>query len=274
MTKVSLLESHSHEMDGRAAPPATDTDALLKEARRRRRRRRAAACVGIVLIAAIVVGSVLAAGGGSNVPRKATDRNQGSPHAVIQSRQHTHAASPLPVYPPAQTVGVADNSLAWVTRGDSFEITSNKGEIWQTITPPTLHGVTVSIHITAVAAIGTDNLWVAIYDVPGLVSQPNNGSSRGEGIEHSTDGGRSWSLVFPPGCLQTCGPLSLSMVDEFGARPTLPRLFDTGRRSNLDPDRDHAQPRWRRRRWASPRITAALHQQSRWMGRSRDVPRV
>jgi photosystem II stability/assembly factor-like uncharacterized protein len=117
------------------------------------------------------------------------------------------------VYPPAQTIGVADDELDWVATGNSLEITSNGGKNWQTITPPTLHGVTVSIDITAVAAIGTNNLWVAIYDVPGLVSQPNNGSSRGEGIEHSSDGGRSWTFVSPPGCLQTCGPLSLSMVD-------------------------------------------------------------
>ncbi len=108
---------------------------------------------------------------------------------------------------------MADGGLDWATTGDSLEVTSDGGRSWQTVTPPTLHGVTVSIDITAVDAIGTNNLWVAIYDVPGLVSQPNNGSSRGEGIERSTDGGRSWSFVAPPGCLQNCGPLSLSMVD-------------------------------------------------------------
>jgi hypothetical protein len=213
MTKVPLLESKIHEMDPGAAPLPTDTEALFREARRRRRRRRAVACAGIVVIAAIVVGSVLVAGGGSNGPGKAATGHLGPPHAAVQSRQHTQTASPLPVYPPAQTIGVADNQLAWVTTGDSFEITSNGGKSWQTITPPTLHGVTVSIHITAVAAIGTNNLWVAISDVPGLVQQPNDASSRGEGIERSTDGGRTWSFISLPGCLQTCGPISVSMVD-------------------------------------------------------------
>ena len=65
--------------------------------------------------------------------------------------------------------------------------------------------------VTAVDAVGSNDLWVVISDVPGLVT-PNNGSSRGEGIDESTDGGKSWTFVALPGCIQSCGSLSLSMV--------------------------------------------------------------
>ncbi len=110
-------------------------------------------------------------------------------------------------------MGLADSSLSWVTTGDTLEITLDGGSTWQTITPPNLQGVTVSEDVTAVDAIGTDDIWVVITDVPGFVPYPNNGSSRGEGIDESTDGGKSWKFVALPGCLQNCGPLSLSMVD-------------------------------------------------------------
>jgi photosystem II stability/assembly factor-like uncharacterized protein len=117
------------------------------------------------------------------------------------------------VYPPAQKIGTAGGALAWVATGNALEISSNAGQTWRAVTPPTLHGVTASIDITAVDAIGTNDLWVAIYDVPGLVLLPNDGSNRGAGIEHSTDGGLSWTFIALPGCLQSCGPISLSMVD-------------------------------------------------------------
>lgn len=214
MTKAPLLDTEAPELGLNSTPSAGDVEALFREARRRRRRRRAAASAGLVLVVVIALVSLwLAAGGGSNDRRGADTRHQRPPHAAAQSKQSTQTAGPLPVYPPAQVIGVADNELDWAATGDSLEITPNGGRSWQTVTPPTLHGVTASIDITAVAAAGTEDLWVAIYDVPGLVSQPNNGSSRGEGIERSTDGGKSWSFVSPPGCLQNCGPLSLSMVD-------------------------------------------------------------
>jgi photosystem II stability/assembly factor-like uncharacterized protein len=110
-------------------------------------------------------------------------------------------------------IGSADSQLAWAATGNALEISSDSGQTWRTITPPTLDGVSVSIHITAVEANGTSDVSVAITDVPGLVTQPQSASSRGEGIEHSTDGGQSWTFVALPGCLQTCGPISLSMVD-------------------------------------------------------------
>ena len=62
---------------------------------------------------------------------------------------------------------------------------------------PTWRGYCVSQDVTAVDAVGTDDLWVVITDVPGLVT-PNGGSSRGEGIEsRRTVGSRgpSWPCL-------------------------------------------------------------------------------
>ncbi len=69
--------------------------------------------------------------------------------------------------------------------------------------------------MTAVDAVGKSNLWVVLEDVIGLVpfSQSSDGSDRGEGIDRSTDGGRTWTFTPLPNCLQRCGPIHLSFVD-------------------------------------------------------------
>ncbi len=63
--------------------------------------------------------------------------------------------------------------------------------------------------------MGVNDLWLVLYDVPGLVpyGESQDGSDRGEGIDRSTDGGRSWSFSTLPGCVQLCGPTALSFVD-------------------------------------------------------------
>ncbi|MGO8827555.1 MAG: WD40/YVTN/BNR-like repeat-containing protein [Acidimicrobiales bacterium] len=70
-----------------------------------------------------------------------------------------------------------------------------------------------------------------IEDVPGLVpfSQSVDGSDRGEGIDRSTDGGRTWTFsAVPPGCLQTCGPISVSFIDaEHGYAEASPQKGDS-----------------------------------------------
>lgn len=194
--------------------PDDPTEALFREARRRRRRRRSA-LVGVVLlvVGACIAGWVLSRGSDSKGPPSVTTiHNPKSPPPLTRSRQGGVSAVPLQ-YSPAQSMGLADSSLSWVTTGDTLEITLDGGSTWRTITPPNLQGVSVSEDVTAVDAIGTEDIWVVITDVPGLVPYPNNGSSRGEGIDESTDGGKSWMFVALPGCLQNCGPLSLSMVD-------------------------------------------------------------
>ena len=171
-----------------------------------------ALAAGVLIVVVIVLGFELMAGRGATGPGRGGHGHPGSPPPVAQSQHHPETAASLPVYPPAQTVGAADSQIAWVATGSALEISSDGGRTWRDVTPPALHGVTVSVDISAVDAIGTSDLWVGISDVPGLVI-PNNGSSRGGGIEQSTDGGRSWSLITLPGCQQSCGPISMSMVN-------------------------------------------------------------
>jgi photosystem II stability/assembly factor-like uncharacterized protein len=210
---AAAFDAPPREIASDSPPPTHDAESLFKEARRRRRRRRAAATAGVLFVVAIVVVSVLETGRGSTGPSRVGQGHPRSPQPVAQPGHHAPtAATPLPVYPPAQMIGTTGSSLAWAATGATLEISSDAGQTWRTVTPPTLQGVSVSIKITAVDAIGTDALWVGIYDVPGLVV-PNGGSSRGEGIDHSIDGGKSWSFITLPSCLQECGPISLSMVD-------------------------------------------------------------
>lgn len=195
-------------------PPVagSDPEALFKEAHRRRRRRWLVGSCVILAVVAIATAFALTIGSGSKEPTAGIGphhpRAPGPP-------PHTQRASvsTLPAqYSPAQSMGLADATLAWVATGNTLEVTADGGLSWLTITPPNLHGVSVSEDVTAVDAVGTDDLWVVITDVPGLVT-PNDGSSRGEGVDESTDGGKSWTFVALPGCIQSCGPLSLSMVD-------------------------------------------------------------
>lgn len=207
------LDAPRHRVEFDEPPKAHDAEALFKEARQRRRRRRAAAGAGLLITVLVVGGFVLVVGRGSAGPSHAGLGHHGSARSIAQSGQHTQTSAPLPVYPPAQMIGSGGTALDWVATGNALEISSDSGQTWRAVTPPQLHGVSASIDITSVDAIGANDLWVVISDVPGLVAQPNNGSSRGEGVDHSTDGGLSWSFVALPGCLQNCGPISLSMVD-------------------------------------------------------------
>ena len=105
-----------------------------------------------------------------------------------------------------------------VTAADGTGIyqTTDQGRSWRTITPPNLVNEDVSDRIGALEAVGQNDLWLALEDVPGLVpySQSIDGSDRGGGIDRSTDGGRTWSFSALPGCLQACGAnLSMSFVD-------------------------------------------------------------
>lgn len=194
-------------------PPVagTDPEALFEEARRRRRRRRLVGFCVILAAAALASAAGIWASGSSKRPTAGVGhRHPGvsGPPARSKRRGGTVSAE----YSPAQSMGRADGALAWVATGSTLEITSDGGLVWRTITPPNLSGVSVSQDVTAVNAVGTDDLWVVITDVPGLVT-PNGGSSRGEGIDESTDGGKSWVFVSLPGCIQNCGPIALSMVD-------------------------------------------------------------
>jgi photosystem II stability/assembly factor-like uncharacterized protein len=217
-TSTRYHEELTDEVDVGIPPSPGDTQALFKEARRRRRQRRLAAVLVIVLVAGLVITGAILAGFGSNGrPGKGVGdwATPSQPSPSQKDNQKQNGLGPASAYPPAQSMGIADSEVGWVTDGTDLYVTTDGGSTWRTVTPPNVDGVTVSIHITAVDAVGTDDLWAVLEDVPGLVpfGQSTNGSVRGQGIDRSTDGGKTWTFTALPGCLQTCGPLSVSFVD-------------------------------------------------------------
>lgn len=121
------------------------------------------------------------------------------------------------MYTPVQAIGLADYGVGWVADVTGIYLTTDQGRSWRTITPPNLANEAVSDRIGALDAVGQNDLWLALEDVPGLVPyspQSPDGSYRGEGIDRSTDDGQTWTFGTLPGCLQACGAnLSMSFVD-------------------------------------------------------------
>jgi photosystem II stability/assembly factor-like uncharacterized protein len=212
------------ERRSRAAPPAVDplgsglspdeAEALFKEARRRRRRRWTIAVVAIVVaLAAAVVGLALSGGGRTGPPGKAAAG--GAPR--VQAGPGPNGGAGLVGFTPptVELMGQADSQLVWAAGIKSLYLTSDAGATWRTVTPPNLANQYVAERVTTLSAVGENDLWLVLEDVPGLVpfAQSKDGSDRGEGIDRSTDGGRTWTFSPLPGCLQLCGSISLSFVD-------------------------------------------------------------
>ena len=207
------------------SPPLKDSDrstgpdnlqALFREARHRRRRRRAWTAT-VIAVALSVAG---AAFGSSR--HDAAGPPSHSTHGVGSAKTATdpgpgHQGSSADVYGPAvQSVGLADDAVGWAASATGLYLTSDDGQSWRTITPPNIAHDFVSAHISALDAIGQNDLWLVIANVPGLVpwAKSTDGSDRGEGIDRSTDGGRTWTLETLPGCQEGCGTnLSVSFVD-------------------------------------------------------------
>ena len=114
-----------------------------------------------------------------------------------------------------EVLGQADRQLVWAAGIKSLYLTSDGGASWRTVTPPNLANQYVAERVITLEAVGQNDLWLVLYDVPGLVpyGESQDGSDRGEGVDRSTDGGRTWTFSTLPGCLQLCGPAALSFVD-------------------------------------------------------------
>jgi len=112
-----------------------------------------------------------------------------------------------------QVIGIADAEVGWAAGADGIYLTTDQGKTWRDITPANLSNEYVSDRIGAMDAVGNQDLWLVLADVPGL-APGSSGSVRGSGIDRSTDGGRTWQFMALPGCLQGCGAnLSVSFVD-------------------------------------------------------------
>ncbi len=118
-------------------------------------------------------------------------------------------------YTAVQEIGLADNGLGWVADASGIYVTADQGLSWRAVTPPIFPGQDPSDRIDAMVGVGSTDLWLPVVDVIGLLP-PTKGeaSDRFNGIEHSTDGGTTWTFTALPGCLQACGAdISLSFPD-------------------------------------------------------------
>jgi hypothetical protein len=191
-----------------------NAEALFKEARQRRRHRQAWIAVGIVLVLTIAGLALAVVRSG---PPTAPARRVGGPRTLPATPSPgDRGVSSASGYTPVQEMGLADDAVGWAADGLGIYLTTDQGRTWRTITPPNLANEDVSERIGALDAIGQNDLWLALEDVPGLVpyAQSTDGSDRGGGIDRSSDGGLTWTFTTLPGCLQSCGPnLSLSFGD-------------------------------------------------------------
>jgi hypothetical protein len=202
--------------DWTVAEEADRAEALFREARRRRRRRWSLATGGVaVALVAAVVGVVVSKGPGTSLPPVVRPSGTVGTVAAGPPKQNGTTGTSLR-YIPIQGIGSADVGVNWVANGAGIYLTTDTGHTWRTITPPILNDQDPSEHITSLVGVGSQDLWMTLGDVIGIVppDQSINGSVRGSGIERSTDGGRTWTFgTLVPGCLQTCGADSLSFID-------------------------------------------------------------
>lgn len=200
-----------------APVPSDDTEALFKEARRRRRRKQAWMALGIVLVLAVVAIALALNGNHPGGPTGGPAHRVGGSRTLrVTPSPNNHGPSNALAYTPVNDMGLADDTVGWAADGTGIYLTTDQGRKWRTITPPNLANEDVSDRIGALDAVGTNDLWLALEDVPGLVpySASIDGSDRGAGIDRSTDGGETWTFSALPGCLQACGAnLSMSFVD-------------------------------------------------------------
>jgi photosystem II stability/assembly factor-like uncharacterized protein len=113
----------------------------------------------------------------------------------------------------ADIMGVADADVAWAADGLDLYVGRPGSTTWEVATPSNMANQPISNHVGAMDGVGADDLWLPILDVAGLAPGRATGSTRGVGIDYSSDGGRTWSFSALPGCLQTCGVnLSVSFV--------------------------------------------------------------
>ena len=216
-----------------SGPPSDEAEALFKEARRRRRRRWTIAVVALVVaLVATVVGLALSGGGTTKPPGKTATGGPLVGGRRVQDR--TAAVGLVGFTPPAvELMGQADSQLVWAAGIKGLYLSGDSGATWHTVTPPNLANQYVAERVTTLSAVGENDLWLVLEDVPGLVpfAQSKDGSDRGEGIDRSTDGGPTWT--FSP--LPRVPPAVRGHFVELRRLP--PRFCGRGRRS-----RDAARP--------------------------------
>ena len=213
---TAVLEDHP------VAEPG-DPQALFEEARRRRRRRWWTSVAAAAVITSGALGAALVTGG---APPGGRGKGSPPPPAWAGAAGVRAPRSPTPRAPGAieafvLQVGVIGGGTSglkagWAVNGRGLYLTTDGGQRWRNITPPLIANQEAGDRIGRPVGVNPSDLWVPVHDVIGLVPQSASvdGSTRGEGIERTTDGGVTWHLATLPGCRQTCGgDIGLSFVD-------------------------------------------------------------
>ena len=172
----------------------------------------------------LIVGVIVGLGSGSSGPPRGLSHggHPTSPSAATGHRPTSVAANaPTLTDSYVMQMGVIGGGstglrVGWAINGLGIYLTTDDGEHWRDITPPLIANQEPGDRVDALTGYGPNDLWLPVVDVIGLVplSQSVDGSDRGEGVERSTNGGRTWAFSVLPGCLQTCGGfIDLSFVD-------------------------------------------------------------
>jgi photosystem II stability/assembly factor-like uncharacterized protein len=205
---------------------AEQLEALIEEARRRARRRRL--MCALAALAAVGIGLGIAFGAGGNGRHAASPPAQPPPASAAQQRQQIERVARRATIVEA---GLFAPGFGWAMNGLGLWLTRDGGAHWRTITPPPVAAIGDAVaRINQIVFVDRRHGWISASDVRGGALLPN-GSTRHFEVERTTDGGRTWQSVIPPGCA-ICGGAYVSFVDDrhgyalTGAEPA-PRLYAT-----------------------------------------------
>jgi photosystem II stability/assembly factor-like uncharacterized protein len=202
---------------------AVGPEALFKEARRRRRRRwTITGVLVLVLVSVVYVIGVDVSGSGPHRPPPSG--SHGGPRSGTNTQQHRSLIQPASAFNNATIsqmgrigTGPPNRDALWAINGSGAYLTTDGGRHWRNITPASLRGVGAGERLGSVAGIGASDLWLPVHEVVGVVPPGTgvDGSTRGAGIERSTNGGRTWTFTALPGCVQICGDdIDLSFISQ------------------------------------------------------------
>jgi photosystem II stability/assembly factor-like uncharacterized protein len=184
-------------------PSSDDLEALIREARQRGRRRRLATAAIVGLAAGIGLALWAAMGGGSTVEVRG--------HGPIRATAgHTAATTNLPPR------GIGDvgsaGGVTWAVNGHGIWLTTNRGRTWLRSVPRGIAAARIAVASPPdVQFVNKRDGWMSAplaFDRQELLK-----ASRHWEFDRTTDGGRTWQLSLPPGCLKVCYDGSFSFLD-------------------------------------------------------------
>src|SRR5207248_818013 len=104
--------------------------------------------------------------------------------------------------------GLVAPDMGWAMNGLGLWLTLDGGKTWRTITPPNVSAAGDAVaRVNQIEFVDKRDGWISASDIPGRAPL-----LRHLAIDRTTDGGRTWKSVIPPGCA-LCGGTQLSFLD-------------------------------------------------------------